>query len=292
MPAVSIITPTYNHPAMLRECVESVLAQTVSDWEQIVIDDGSDTPAREILADFKDPRIRILRQPHLGISHLADTYNLALGNARGTIVAVLEDDDLWPASKLEYQVRHFAEHDVIFSWGTVQVIDYQRKPLGCMPGHKEHLDPSVKANNPPGRILRELLLRNIIPASTVMIRKQALLDVGGFQGRGLLYVDYPTWLALSLKGRFAFCPKICGLWRIHANQTTSTRTIEQQEAAGRLVLDFFEELPAETSKLVRLSRSRLMRANLDRVAQGHLWRGRLSEIANRRSDARADCLQA
>jgi len=277
---------------MLRECVESLLAQSVSDWEQIVVDDGSDTPAQEVLADFKDPRIRILRQPHLGISRLTDTYNFALENARGNIIAILEDDDLWPARKLECQMPAFEESDVIFSWGAVQLIDFQRKPLGCMPGKKENVAPWVRENNPPGRILSELLLRNIIPASTVMIRKQSLLDIGGFQGRGLLYVDYPTWLALSLKGRFAFCSEVCGLWRIHANQTTSTRTIEQQEAAGRLALECFDQLSADTKRLLGLSRRTVMKANLDRIAQGHLWRGRLSEIAHRRSEARMDFMQA
>jgi glycosyltransferase involved in cell wall biosynthesis len=257
-----------------------------------VVDDGSELAARDVLADCRDPRIRVIRRDHAGILYLADTYNVALQSARGSIVAILEDDDLWPPHKLERQLPYFTNPDVALSWGIAQVIDSEGRVLGKLPNDPAALATTIRDNAPPGRILRELLVRNIIPACTVMIRKQALLDIGGFQGLGLVYVDYPTWLALSLKTRFAFCSETCGFWRMHTNQTSHARAIEQTETGVRLALEFFDQLPAEVQLLIGFRRATLVTRNRDRLAQSHLRRGRFRALEHKWSEARADFWQA
>src|SRR5271154_2723962 len=101
MPSVSVLSPSYRHAAFIGECIRSVQAQTVSDWEMIVVDDGSDDGTPEIAESFNDPRIFVIRRPHEGVAGLGRSYALALSRARGEFLAILECDDTWPATKLE-----------------------------------------------------------------------------------------------------------------------------------------------------------------------------------------------
>src|SRR5215831_6496580 len=156
-PVVSIITPTYNRPARLRECVQTVLAQTFSDWEHIIIDDGSEVPAEAVLGDFSDPRIRVIRQDHAGLWRLAKTCNLALENTRGEFIAILDDDDQWPNCKLERQLRSFTDADVALSWGTAEVVDSNGRLTGRLPKDASAFSKDCLNNTPPGAILREML---------------------------------------------------------------------------------------------------------------------------------------
>ena len=108
-PLVSIITPTYNHEAFIGACIESVLTQTVGDWEMIIVDDGSTDSTATIAKAFakKDDRVRVFSRENVGIFKLAETYNFGLEKASGKIVAVLEGDDVWEPRKLELQIAAF-----------------------------------------------------------------------------------------------------------------------------------------------------------------------------------------
>ena len=96
-PLVSILTPAYNHARFVGPCIESVLSQTYANWEQIIFNDGSTDNTGEIVKRYSDRRIRYYRQENQGIEKLAKTYNRALAEARGSIVVILEGDDLWPS---------------------------------------------------------------------------------------------------------------------------------------------------------------------------------------------------
>ena len=114
-PLVSIITPTYNHGSFIRPCIDSVLAQNYSNWEQIIIDDGSTDSTAAMIAEYSDPRIHYIRQLNRGPFELAKTYNSALSKSRGNIIAILEGDDFWPPEKLQALVPAFHDphHEVL-----------------------------------------------------------------------------------------------------------------------------------------------------------------------------------
>jgi glycosyltransferase involved in cell wall biosynthesis len=105
-PLVSVVIPTYNRPALLAETLESVFAQTFTDYEVIVVNDGStdDTEAR--LRAYGD-RIRLISQPNQGIGA---ARNRGIDEARGRYVALLDHDDLWRPQKLSTQVAFFERH--------------------------------------------------------------------------------------------------------------------------------------------------------------------------------------
>lgn len=101
MPAVSVITPTYNRPGYLKAAIESVLAQSFTDFEHIIVDDGSDSETRAVVERFDDRRIRYVYQDNAG---RGAARNRGLALATGEYVAFLDDDDLYLPEKLAVQV--------------------------------------------------------------------------------------------------------------------------------------------------------------------------------------------
>ncbi|HPC65278.1 MAG TPA: glycosyltransferase family A protein [Anaerohalosphaeraceae bacterium] len=102
MPKVSVIIPTYNQSRLLKETVGSVLAQTLSDLEVIVVDDGSTDNTQEVVSQIPDARIRYYYTPNRGVSA---ARNYGLTRAAGQYIAFLDHDDLWPDNFLEVMVR-------------------------------------------------------------------------------------------------------------------------------------------------------------------------------------------
>jgi len=213
-PLVSIITPTYNHERYIEQCIKSVLSQTYTNWEQIIIDDGSNDKTADIISKYVDSRIHFIRQAHKGIWKLNEIYNEALYLSQGDLIAILEGDDFWPSNKLEKQILAFEDPEVVLSWGIGVYVDEEGKIVGKSkaPGFK-----SLEGK----KVFRKLLIRNfVVPTVTVMIRKNALLPKGFLQPSGVPYVDYPTWFELALKGKFCFINEVLGYWRLHPTQMT------------------------------------------------------------------------
>ena len=226
---VSIITPTYNHDRFIGPCIDSVLRQTHTNWEQIVVDDGSTDRTAEVIRSYSDPRILYVHQENQGIDALAQTYNRALSLARGELIAVLEGDDLWPADKLATLVPKFGNPNLILAYGAVVDVDTSgRKQSGRRRTDKARakLPSAVVSNDPVGSASKFMVSAegpSLIPASTVVLRRSALQEIGGFQSfPGLRTTDYPTYLRLSLKGKFSYENRVMGFQRRHLGSVTST----------------------------------------------------------------------
>ncbi|MEM6338080.1 MAG: glycosyltransferase family A protein, partial [Bacteroidota bacterium] len=176
-PAVSIITPTYNHAAYIEACIASVQAQGRPDWEMLVIDDGS-TDGTAGLAESMaaaDPRIRLFRQKNRGILRLHETYNFALAQAKGRYVAVLEGDDLWLPNKLAVQLAGLeADPEAVLAWSDAVFFGDASGDIGhALPASIERRDDRFR-NEPVGRVLDQLYLHNCIAAVTVVIKTEVL----------------------------------------------------------------------------------------------------------------------
>jgi glycosyltransferase involved in cell wall biosynthesis len=226
-PLVSIITPTYNHEAFISQCIESVLAQTYSNWEQIIIDDGSTDKTADIARRYDDPRIRYFHQDNAGIEALAHTYNRALDLSRGELVAILEGDDCWPAEKLSSLVPAFLDDKVILAYGAVADIAASgrwRGRLGRSVRKRMGLSKDVLCNDPIGSATGYMLRADgvdLVPPSTVVIRRAALDTIDGFQySPGLCVTDFPTVVKLSMVGKFCYSPEVMGYRRRHSGSAT------------------------------------------------------------------------
>ena len=127
---VSIIMPSWNTSGYIGESIDSVIAQTYSNWELIIVDDCSTDNTDCIVNSRNDSRIKYLKNKHnMGA---ALSRNRALREARGKWIAFLDSDDLWCSTKLEEQVRFMEENDYNFSYHNYEKIDEESKPLNIL----------------------------------------------------------------------------------------------------------------------------------------------------------------
>jgi glycosyltransferase involved in cell wall biosynthesis len=220
-PIVSIITPTFNHEKYIEDCIRSTLSQTVKEWEMIIIDDGSTDNTPSIIRRFNDSRIIYVPREHKGISGLGESYGTALDRSRGEFILILEGDDFIPANRIEIQLSAFEYPNVVLSHGRYSYVFNRRMVIYPTFFKKEILN-----NQPVGSVLKAFLQGfNPIGSQSVMVRKSALLQIGGFTQPSYLPVaDYATWMKLSLLGPFRYIPEILGYWRRHSLSITMNKS--------------------------------------------------------------------
>lgn len=212
MPTVSIITPTYNRAGMLKEAIESVLAQTYQDWEHLIVDDGSTDGTMGLVTRYagQDPRIRYVRRRNGGLPAARNTGLLA---ARGEYVAFLDDDDRFLPKKLERQLSMLR----------------QRPELGFVyaPVWVHYDDRSERMPIIPDRFattFAELIERSAIQVCSVLVRRTALDAVGGFNERYRGCADYDLWLRLAARFPFDYTPEPVGIYHRHSNNMSMNAT--------------------------------------------------------------------
>ncbi len=282
-PLVSIITPTYNHERFIGKCIESVLSQTYSNWEMIIIDDCSQDKTKEIIDHYaiKDKRIKFLsHNKNYGVDGLSETYNEALKISEGELIAILEGDDVWPEDKLEKQIQAFKDLSVVLTCGKGKYIDEYGKEIGEIRSALKFWSKDILSNKPLGSVISSIIMGGtfLLPACSIMLRKSSLLKIGGFwQPDGLAWVDRPTALRLALLGEFRYLDDILGYWRISKSQITQNfaKTIEKNSGEA-----FFESLTNEEKEKFGL-------VNIEKKFRGfNSWlKGRKNIIAGDRKRA-------
>lgn len=127
---VSVIMPSYNTASYIADSIKSVLAQTYNNWELIIVDDCSTDNTDEIVAGFKDARIKFFK--NIKNSGAALTRNRALREAKGEWIAFLDSDDLWLPEKLERQIMFMKKNGYVFSYHQFEKIDEDSKKIGIL----------------------------------------------------------------------------------------------------------------------------------------------------------------
>jgi glycosyltransferase involved in cell wall biosynthesis len=215
-PVASIVVPAYNSARTVEDTIRSLLRQTFTDFEVIVVDDGSTDHTAEVVARFSDPRLRLIRQPNRG---LAGAHNTGIFHARGEYVGFCDADDLWVPEKLELHIEHLkANRNVGISFSGSMLIDEFGRSLGMeqKPRLKNITAAHVFKRNPIGN------------GSSAVIRREALDD---FAYRPAAGSDRPWWFdetfrqsddiegwtrfALTLDWRIEGIPGALTQYRIH-----------------------------------------------------------------------------
>jgi glycosyltransferase involved in cell wall biosynthesis len=261
MPTVSIITIAYNHGKYIGKCIESVLAQTFRDFEQIIVDDGSTDTTAEMVERYrlKDSRIRLIRHEHIGSDRMSELYNMALAASKGRLIAVLDGDDYWPPLKLEKQIPAFTDENVVLAWGKAITVDEKGLHLATSPFNSRRYQHLTRV-----AAIRDLLLGSYMLSVTVMCRKSALELIGGFkQPHNLHCVDYPTWLALAALGCFKFLDSVLGYWVKHEGSLSSK--FYKSTLWCNCSIDALEAMPQELKKQIGLTRPELIRLLQERI---------------------------
>lgn len=210
MAKVSVIIPTYNRGSLISRAVESVLAQTFTDYELIVVDDGSTDQTQQVLAKFKK-RIRYIFQENSGVSA---ARNHGIREATGEYIAFLDSDDYWIPDKLSQQVKVLDNH---LNFGIV----YTRMPIINENGDVVGMKPSGIS----GQNFEELLeVWGDIPTSTVMTRKECFEKAGLFDTELNTMEDIDMWLRIArFYDLFEIKGKVLAYYYRHSNQVTMDR---------------------------------------------------------------------
>jgi glycosyltransferase involved in cell wall biosynthesis len=253
-PRVSVVTPTHDRASMVVRAIASVLAQTFRDFELIVVDDGSTDNTADVVAAISDPRLRFARLVTSGGASRARNAGIAV--ARGEWVAFLDDDDEWLPQMLEVQLARLVASTDPRTSAVYCLIDTVTEDDGIVPVPYE-------LPLPEGDVLDSILARahTVFPSAHV-VRRSALLQVGGFDETFRAVEDRDLWVRLALAGHhFVAVPEVLVLY--HA------------EHKGRLNDDgvlFVQSFARYERRWGSLARKRLSRdVYLDDLARRRKW---------------------
>ena len=204
---VSVILPTYNHSHFLSKAIESVLSQTYTNWELIIIDNYSTDDTELIIKKFEDSRISHIKVQNGGV--IAFSRNKGIEIAKGTWIAFLDSDDWWTADKLDVCLDYLKDgFDLVFH--DLSIVG--SKP----PAFRSKILKGRQLINP---ITNDLLVNgNIICNSSTVLRRSVLQSVGMINESVEMIAseDYNTWLKIStVTSKFYYIPKNMGFYMVH-----------------------------------------------------------------------------
>lgn len=207
---VSIIMPTYNSAAYIAEAITSVLNQTYTDWELLVVDDGSTDHSLDIVREFcsQDTRIHLLfNDSHTGMP--SSPRNYALQQAQGRYIAFLDSDDVWLPAKLSEQIPLFNHSNVAVVYSDYEKISSTGERRGRV----------VRA--PHTCDYRQLLYGNVIGNLTGIYDRQ---KVGTVKILDIHHEDYAMWLQILKHGYIARnTDSVTAFYRLHESSVTSKK---------------------------------------------------------------------
>lgn len=194
-PTVSIVLPTFNRVRFLRPTVESAFAQTFTDWELIIADDGSEADTREYLRGLSsEPRVKLLWLSHTGIP--AIVRNAALSEARGEYVAFLDSDDLWAPQKLQRQVEALGKVGCSWIYTAFSQIDESGQPLS-EEVHRRWVPYQ-------GPVFERVVTGEVsIRTPSVLAVRELVMRLGGFDETIPSAEDYDLWMRIALESDLA-----------------------------------------------------------------------------------------
>ena len=226
MPAISVIIPTYNRASYICAAIDSVLAQTFNDYEIIVVDDGSTDDTLERLAVYKDQRIKVKHQKNLGQGFARNT---GLSVASGEYIAFLDSDDVWMPGKLDLQYGQLVQSKNCY-WSYTNAFAFQYSTDNKLYRINERMRLHF------GSIPSELIKRNFITTSTVMVKKVCFDSVGIFANFAKAE-DWEVWLRLASKFDVCVSSEALVGYRIHEKMVTKGKTPYSIHVSHLKVLD-------------------------------------------------------
>lgn len=202
-PLVTVIIPTYNHAHFLREALQSVCAQTFTDWEAVVVNNFSDDNTVAVVESFADPRIRLENFRNNGV--IAASRNRGIALARGKYLAFLDSDDIWYPEKLARCMACFDNGVGLVCHG-LRWFGKQERDMYCGPEKRTTFDGLLDEGN-------------CITPSAAVVLKELVVSAGCFSEDPEIVTseDYHLWIKLAQAGIKVHCiQQILGRYRIHS----------------------------------------------------------------------------
>jgi glycosyltransferase involved in cell wall biosynthesis len=214
LPRVSVITPLYNGERFIEATIRSVLDQSFSDFEYVIVDDGSTDMSVQIVEGFSDGRILLKKAEHRGC---AETYNECLASARGGYIAIIDHDDIMHRDRLKKQAEYLDSHPDVDILGSAygimdesgNLVEERSVPVGC------------------GNVRRLQRVFNAVAHQTVMMRR-GVLSVKPWYRREYEPAHDTEWLTrLSMDRVMDNIPERLTDWRVVGSSPTHTQAQEQ-----------------------------------------------------------------
>ncbi len=227
-PAVTVALPVYNAGRYLAAAVASILGQSFRDFELIAVDDGSTDNSRALLEGFaaRDPRVRVISRPNTGI---VGALNDAWQAARTPLVARMDADDIAFPERFARQVAFMnARPEVVCLGAAIVYLDAAGSPVKPCPRAAEH------------EALEAALLRGdggSLIHPVVMLRRAALVTVGGYRREAQYVEDLDLYLRLARVGRLANLPEPLLFYRVHGTSINFTKNAGRRETKLRVLAD-------------------------------------------------------
>jgi len=226
-PLLSVVIPSYNRADYIGETIESVLQQTYSNIEVVVIDDGSTDNTAQVVEPFA-PRVRYIRQEN---AERGASRNHGLRLAKGEYIAFLDSDDLWLPDKAERGIHFLRDRPGVGMLCTDAIeIDGE--------GNERRL---LHARGYSGKVTGKLLQNNFVIMPTHLARTSVVREIGGFREERKLSgsEDWEMWVRLSLVAEIAYIPQVTAKYRVHTANTMSSAE-GMQRSMGRAAQLFNE----------------------------------------------------
>jgi len=267
VPLVSVIIPTYNRAAWIKEAAASVLAQTFRDYELLVVDDGSTDATLEALISL-DGHLKVLRLKHRrGVSA---ARNLGAAAARGDWLAFLDSDDLWLPDKLAWQVEYLQAHPDLSICQTEEV--WIRNGV--------RVNPPKTHRKAAGDIFLSSLKRCMVSPSAVMLHRRLFTALGGFDETLPAAEDYDLWLRTAWREPVGLVPESLVIKRGgHPDQLSRQRGLDRFRIQALVKLLKEVDLPGEYRQAAQNTLAQKCRV----YAQGCEKRGKTAEAREYRA---------
>jgi glycosyltransferase involved in cell wall biosynthesis len=223
MPLISVLLPVYNGGPYLHEAVESTLAQSFSDFEFLILNDGSTDNSLTILREFetRDQRIRVISRENRGLNR---SLNELVSAARGQYLARMDQDDVCMPLRFQRQLEFLEAHpDHVAVGGWIIQMNEAGLPIGIIKCPCEHSE------------IDEANLKGYCSVwhPTALIRKDAMVAVEGYRDEFDSAADLDLWLRLAEIGNIANVPEIVLRYRLHGGSTSQLKIEAQRASAER-----------------------------------------------------------
>jgi glycosyltransferase involved in cell wall biosynthesis len=215
-PQVSVVLPVYNREQSVARAIRSVLAQTWTSLDLIVVDDGSTDGTRAVLDSFGS-QITVIEQAHAG-AYVA--RNRALREAGGALIAFMDSDDVWLPDRLAVQMPLMERPEVGLVFGDV---------VHVRPGCKRRRVTSFQVAPPRrGRVAAHFAWCNFVPTTAVLVRRRCLEEAGAFPEDIQLSCDYLMWFRIALRHELDFVDRVVAEYTLSADSMSADlgRSIE------------------------------------------------------------------
>jgi glycosyltransferase involved in cell wall biosynthesis len=246
VPTASIVIALFNKERFIQRTLLSVVAQTLRDIEIIVVDDGSTDDSLAVVHQVRDPRIKVFCQQNMGVE---SARNRGFRASRGEFVGFVDADDLLHPKRLEIQIAKLRTAPMLAAVAT------WAKKIDTRDRYRGRIRTTVGSDD----LQYQLLFGNPVVNASVLIRRAALEQVGGYRtGQGSRFAeDYDLWLRLSQVGSIDCLPEYLTSYRVVSNSRSQTVGVPLQKSADELALQYLCSAlgEAETKLLATLIQS-------------------------------------